>query len=91
MHATPSATDLDELGETLQGAVTALEGNRCLVLAGWEEDDGGKALHLNLGVLVLSAVHLSDDHGVHLLEALGKLLVDRLELLAVPAPRCINL
>lgn len=50
----------------LKGAVAALEGDGLGVLARGEEDDGGEALHIHIGVLVLSAVHLGDGHAVDL-------------------------
>mmetsp|Transcript_3828 Transcript_3828/g.8198 ORF Transcript_3828/g.8198 Transcript_3828/m.8198 type:complete len:549 (+) Transcript_3828:259-1905(+) len=82
---------LDELGQLLQGAVTTLESDGGLVLAGREEHNGGEALDLNIGVLVLSAVHLGNDDALHLLEALGQLLVDGVQLLAVAAPGGVHL
>lgn len=50
----------------LEAAVATIKSDGLCVLAGRVEDDGGEALHLDIGVLVLSAVHLGNDHGVNL-------------------------
>jgi len=64
----------------------AVEGRRANLAAGGEEDDRGESLDGNVVVVVGGGVHLGDDDLVIVLETLTKLLVDRLEALAVAAP-----
>lgn len=47
----------------LEAPVVALESDEGAVLASWEQQQGGEALHIQLLVLILSAVHLHGEPG----------------------------
>ena len=69
----------------------ALEGDSLLAVTSGVEQEGGVALGLNQGVLILGTVHLGNDDAVNRGEALGQLDVDGCQRLAVTAPRSIDL
>lgn len=75
----------------LRNRVGAYVGRTLRFFTGGEEHDRGEAIDLNVGVLVSGAIHLGNDDGVDVLEARRKLLVCRLEGLAVAAPGRIHL
>mmetsp|Transcript_11029 Transcript_11029/g.22986 ORF Transcript_11029/g.22986 Transcript_11029/m.22986 type:complete len:548 (-) Transcript_11029:62-1705(-) len=84
---------LDELRQLLKGALALHLKGPVLLVLGRVEEDGGEALHDGgqRGVLVGGTVHLRDDDGLDVLEALAKLLVNGSQLLAVPAPGGVDL
>lgn len=65
---------------------------RGVLVVGGEEVEGGETVDVNnVGVTVGSGVNLGDEHAGHLREGLGQLVVDGRQLLAVTAPRRVEL